>query len=55
LAEKLLLLLDNDSLRRQFSEAAKKEIAENGNMDKFCAGFRDALIYVTRKTGGQVD
>ena len=47
MAEKLILLLDNDALRRQFSEAAKKEIAENGHIDKLCAGFRDALRYVT--------
>lgn len=46
LAQKLQLLLDNDLLRRRFSEAAKKEIVENGNIDKFCAGFRDAIRYV---------
>ena len=52
MAEKLLLLLDDDAVRREFSKAAKKEIAENGHIDKLCAGFRDALLYVTRQTGG---
>jgi len=45
MAQKLELLLDNDALRRQFSEAAKREIAENGHIDKFCTGFRDALFH----------
>lgn len=47
MAQKLELLLDNDSLRQQFSNAAKEEIKENGNIDKMCAGFRDALFYAT--------
>ncbi|GAG16845.1 unnamed protein product [marine sediment metagenome] len=47
MAQKLQLLLDNDELRRQFSDAAKKEISENANIDKLCAGFKDALCYVT--------
>ncbi len=47
LAGKLLLLLDDDGLRQRFSEAAKREIRENGSVDKLCAGFRDALLYVT--------
>lgn len=47
LAQKLLLLLDNENLRQKFSAAAMKEVRENANMDKFCAGFRDALFYVT--------
>lgn len=47
MAQKLQLLLENDALRRQFSDAAKREIAENANIDKLCAGFRDALRYVT--------
>ena len=50
MAQKLLLLLDNDALRRQFSDAAKKEIAENGSIEKLCAGFRDALCYATGRT-----
>lgn len=49
LAQKLLLLLDNDVIRKQFSQAARREIIENGNIDKLCAGFRDALFYVTEK------
>lgn len=48
--QKLLLLIDNDDLRQQFSNAAKKEIAENGSMEKMCSGFRDALNYATMKT-----
>jgi glycosyltransferase involved in cell wall biosynthesis len=45
LANKLLLLLDNDYLRKKFSDAAKREIATNGHIDKLCAGFRDALLF----------
>jgi glycosyltransferase involved in cell wall biosynthesis len=48
MAKKLLLLIDNDALRLKFSEAAKKEIAINGNIDKMCSGFREALLYVIR-------
>jgi glycosyltransferase involved in cell wall biosynthesis len=47
MAQKLQLLLDNDGLRQQFSAAAKREAAENGNIDKMCAGFRDAILYAT--------
>ena len=54
MAEKLLILLDNNSIRRRFSKAAKKEIEENGNIDKFCAGFRDALFYVTKEKRSKV-
>ncbi len=50
LAEKLLLLLDNDDVRKRFSDEARREIAENGHVDKLCAGFRDALIYATGRT-----
>ena len=45
MADKLMLLLDDDALRRQFSESAKREIAEYGKIDRLCAGFRDALLY----------
>lgn len=48
MAEKLLLLLDNDELRRRFSEKAKQEIAENARIDNLCAGFAAALRYATR-------
>jgi glycosyltransferase involved in cell wall biosynthesis len=47
LAQKLALLLDDGCLRKRFSAAAKREIIENGSMEKFCAGFRDALYYAT--------
>ena len=49
MAEKLQLLLDDDVLRKQFSVAAKREIVENGSIQKFCEGFRDALFYVNDK------
>lgn len=49
MASKLLLLLDDSLLRRRFSEQARSEIAENGHIDKLCAGFRDALRYATRR------
>ena len=47
MAERLQLLLSNDNLRADFSREAKKEISENGSMDKMCSGFRDALFHVT--------
>lgn len=47
LAQKLELLLDNDLPRKQFADAAKREIRENGSIDKMCTGFRDAILYVT--------
>jgi glycosyltransferase involved in cell wall biosynthesis len=47
LANKLLLLLDNDYLRKKFSDAAKREISTNGHIEKLCAGFRDALLFAT--------
>ena len=50
MAEKLLLLLDNNEIRQRFSDAAKQEIIENGSIDGLCAGFRDALIYATGRT-----
>jgi glycosyltransferase involved in cell wall biosynthesis len=43
MAKSLLLLLDNDSLRRQFSDEARREIEVNGNIERLCSGFRDAL------------
>jgi glycosyltransferase involved in cell wall biosynthesis len=48
MAQKLLLLLDDTQLRERFSEAAKREIKENGNIDKMCAGFRDAISYAVK-------
>jgi glycosyltransferase involved in cell wall biosynthesis len=47
LRQKLLILLDDDELRSRFSNAAKREISANGNMNVFCSGFRDALFYAT--------
>jgi len=47
MADKLRLLLDDYELRQRFSENARKEIRENGSIEKMCAGFRDALCYVT--------
>ena len=46
MSRKLRLLLDDDELRRQFSAAAKEEIARNGTIDGFCRGFHNALSYV---------
>jgi glycosyltransferase involved in cell wall biosynthesis len=48
MSRKLQLLLDDEGLRGSFSEAARREIRENGSMDKFCSGFRDALTFATR-------
>jgi glycosyltransferase involved in cell wall biosynthesis len=47
MARKLLLLLDNDVLRHQFSEAARSEIAHSGHIDRLCEGFLGAIRYVT--------
>lgn len=47
MAGKILLLLDNEDLRQQFSREARNEIRENGSIEKMCAGFRDALCHVT--------
>ena len=46
LSEKLLLLIDNDKLRNEFSNRAKDEIAKNGNVEKMVEGFKAALAYV---------
>jgi glycosyltransferase involved in cell wall biosynthesis len=50
MTQSLLLLLDNDSLRRQFSDEARKEIEENGSIERLCSGFRDALQYASTQT-----
>ena len=48
LSHHLQILLDDDELRKSFSEAAKQEIRSNGDMRSFYGGFRDALLYVTK-------
>jgi glycosyltransferase involved in cell wall biosynthesis len=52
LARKLLLLLDDDSLRMQFAAEARKEIKENGAIEKLCAGFKAALSYAVGRMPG---
>lgn len=47
LAERLLLLLDDDEVRQRFSEAAKEEISTSGHIDRLCAGFTEALRFAT--------
>jgi glycosyltransferase involved in cell wall biosynthesis len=49
MSEKLMLLLKDEGLRKQFSDAARREIRENGNMNIFCSGFRKALFYATKR------
>lgn len=51
LASKLTLLIDDDKLRNKFSVAAKREIIENGSIEKMCNGFIDTLNYVTGNLG----
>jgi glycosyltransferase involved in cell wall biosynthesis len=51
LAEKLALLLDDDDLRKRFSKAAIREINRNGNMDRMCQGFSEALRFVCNRKG----
>lgn len=48
LAEKLLLIIDDDRLREQFSEAARRTITEKGSITNMCAGFHEALAHITR-------
>jgi glycosyltransferase involved in cell wall biosynthesis len=50
LARNLLLILDNSELQKRFSDAARMEIIINGNIDRMCAGFRDALCFVSGRT-----
>lgn len=49
LTRKLLALLDDDALRQRFSDAARREVAENGNIDRLCQGFENALRYATAR------
>jgi glycosyltransferase involved in cell wall biosynthesis len=53
MTQKLLLLLDDNELRKRFAEAARREIKENGSMETFSAGFRRALFYATGRTSGE--
>lgn len=46
LAKKLQLLLEDDSMREQFSREARKEIMTNGHIDKMSKGFNEALKFV---------
>ena len=46
LSKKLRLLLDDDMLRNQFSQAAKKEIETNGHINNMAKGFLEALRFV---------
>lgn len=46
LAANLELLLENDSLRNAFSRAARDEIIVNGQMERMCRGFKEALCFV---------
>jgi glycosyltransferase involved in cell wall biosynthesis len=47
LSRSLLLLLDNDCLRKRFSKAARQEAAVNASIDRLCEGFALALRYAT--------
>lgn len=49
LADKIMLILDDDDLRNKFSEAAKREIENNGRIEIMCEGFRNALNFVSKK------
>ena len=50
LTAKLQLLLDDNDLRRKFSDAAMQEAKGNASIEKMSAGFRDALLYVMAET-----
>jgi glycosyltransferase involved in cell wall biosynthesis len=47
LTKKLRLLLEDDSLRKRFSEAAKKEIRINGTIESFSQTFLQAISFVS--------
>jgi glycosyltransferase involved in cell wall biosynthesis len=47
LSKSLLLLLDDDTLRRRFSDAARKEAAVNASIEQLCEGFAAALRFAT--------
>lgn len=49
LAEKLALILNDDTLRNRFSCAAKEEISTNGHIDRMCHGFSEALRFAFLK------
>jgi glycosyltransferase involved in cell wall biosynthesis len=49
LSQRLLLLLENDELRKRFSDAAKKEVRANASLDVFCSGFRNALRFIMER------
>ena len=50
LAEKLNLLLSDDSFRKKLGQAAKTEINTHGHIDRLCEGFNNAINYVLHKT-----
>jgi glycosyltransferase involved in cell wall biosynthesis len=50
LAEKINFLLSSDDRYRQFSSAARTEILEQGNIDRMCDGFVEAIGYVDGKS-----
>jgi len=49
LASKLRLLLDDDSVRQLFGNAARQEIRTAGHIDRMCEGFAAALRFVHRQ------
>jgi len=48
LKEKMLYLLDNDGLRRQFSEHAREDILREASIEGMFLGFRKAVEYACR-------
>ena len=46
LKEKLLLLLNDDALREEFSRNAKREIEENGSIECMFSGFMDCVNFL---------
>jgi glycosyltransferase involved in cell wall biosynthesis len=48
MAEKIVLLLDNTEMLKQFSLAAKLEIETNGHIDRMCNGFLSAINFSLR-------
>lgn len=52
LKRKVLLLLNDDNLRAEFSRAAREDIARDASIERMFSGFRDCVLALT---GGKVE
>jgi len=49
LKEKILYLLNNDSIRQVFSQNAKKDILQNASVENMFQGFKNCVDFITEK------